>query len=185
MHGAAARGGGRAVRGTDNPVYACPGLDCLDAPTRLASLDLPPPNPCSARSAPARGWRRRRRSLAHALAARATAVLEYLRPLRRGTAHLGVHGRGPRPLAPPLHERAAPAARHRAVSPRAAALIGWCGMRGIVTLAAALALTSGSERQRRVSRVGARASAVHHELGNSTRTWLVLVPRPRGHDAVR
>lgn len=56
-----------------------------------------------------------------------------------------------------------------AVSPRAAALIGWCGMRGIVTLAAALALTSGSERQRRVSRVGARASAVHHALGNSTR----------------
>jgi CPA1 family monovalent cation:H+ antiporter len=30
-----------------------------------------------------------------------------------------------------------------ALSPRAAALVGWCGMRGIVTLAAALALPSG------------------------------------------
>ena len=38
--------------------------------------------------------------------------------------------------------------RHRhdsvALSPRAAVLVGWCGMRGIVTLAAALALPSGS-----------------------------------------
>jgi CPA1 family monovalent cation:H+ antiporter len=32
-----------------------------------------------------------------------------------------------------------------ALSPRAAALVGWCGMRGIVTLAAALALPTGSE----------------------------------------
>ena len=32
-----------------------------------------------------------------------------------------------------------------AVSPRAAALVGWCGMRGIVTLAAALALPTGGE----------------------------------------
>ena len=32
-----------------------------------------------------------------------------------------------------------------ALSPRAAVLIGWCGMRGIVTLAAALALPSGGE----------------------------------------
>lgn len=31
-----------------------------------------------------------------------------------------------------------------ALSPRAAALVGWCGMRGIVTLAAALALPDGS-----------------------------------------
>ena len=32
-----------------------------------------------------------------------------------------------------------------AVSPRAAALVGWCGMRGIVTLAAALALPTGGD----------------------------------------
>ena len=32
-----------------------------------------------------------------------------------------------------------------ALSPRAAALVGWCGMRGIVTLAAALALPTGGE----------------------------------------
>jgi Na+/H+ antiporter len=32
-----------------------------------------------------------------------------------------------------------------AVSPRAAALVGWCGMRGIVTLAAALALPAGGD----------------------------------------
>jgi CPA1 family monovalent cation:H+ antiporter len=32
-----------------------------------------------------------------------------------------------------------------ALSPKAAALVGWCGMRGIVTLAAALALPAGSE----------------------------------------
>ena len=32
-----------------------------------------------------------------------------------------------------------------ALSPRAAALVGWCGMRGIVTLAAALALPTGDE----------------------------------------
>jgi NhaP-type Na+/H+ or K+/H+ antiporter len=32
-----------------------------------------------------------------------------------------------------------------ALSPRAAALVGWCGMRGIVTLAAALALPTGND----------------------------------------
>jgi monovalent cation/hydrogen antiporter len=32
-----------------------------------------------------------------------------------------------------------------ALSPRAAVLVGWCGMRGIVTLAAALALPTGTE----------------------------------------
>jgi monovalent cation/hydrogen antiporter len=32
-----------------------------------------------------------------------------------------------------------------ALSPKAAALVGWCGMRGIVTLAAALALPAGAE----------------------------------------
>lgn len=40
-------------------------------------------------------------------------------------------------------QRCAPGAV--AVSPRAAALVGWCGMRGIVTLAAALALPTGGE----------------------------------------
>jgi Na+/H+ antiporter len=40
--------------------------------------------------------------------------------------------------------RAAEADHDVALSPRAAAVVGWCGMRGIVTLAAALALPSSS-----------------------------------------
>ena len=38
-----------------------------------------------------------------------------------------------------------PAVDRVGLSPRAAALVGWCGMRGIVTLAAALALPTGGE----------------------------------------
>ena len=53
--------------------------------------------------------------------------------------------RGAQPLAlPPARRRRRTRRRDTvALSPRAAAVVGWCGMRGIVTLAAALALPTG------------------------------------------
>ncbi len=45
----------------------------------------------------------------------------------------------------PNRDGSAARADHVALSPRAAALVGWCGMRGIVTLAAALALPAGDD----------------------------------------